>query len=285
MAQAPKRYITGKLYDLDISTLFPDPSQPRKFFDEQALLGLTSSIEKYGVLQPVLVRRGDDGKFLLVSGERRYQAALAAGHTTIPALVTKDDPVEISIVENLLREDLTAIEEAEAVDRLKTSHQYQLTDLAKILGKAESTISEILSLNRLPAAVKDECRNDPKAARGILTSIAKQKTEERMQLLYNRYKERGLTRGEIRERKTTIKAVAAEAAQEAAAIAAAAKTAAAAMAAPVDLSFVGKCTKRLDSVEISKLDRPQSETFIMELDLLRLSVIRKLRMLKATLGT
>ena len=81
-----------------------------------------------------------------MSGERRYQASLLAGRETIPAVFTDGEPAEISIVENLLRENLTAIEEAEAIDRLKMQRNYQLSDLTAALGKSDSTLSEILSL-------------------------------------------------------------------------------------------------------------------------------------------
>lgn len=256
---ATENYVTGKLYDLKISELFPDDSQPRKYFDPQALAELKTSIEKHGVLQPVLVRSGENGGFLLVSGERRYQASLAAGLATIPALLTEGNPAEISIVENLLREDLTAIEEAEAISSLKNAHNYQLSDLSGVLGKAESTLSEILSLNKLPDAVKDDCRNDPKAARGILAEIAKQATAVKMSALYQRYKASGLTRGEIRAQKVKIKPA----------------------APPVDIAFVGKFTKLLNALEVERLDKSQSESFGAELNTLRLAVNKKLRELKA----
>jgi ParB/RepB/Spo0J family partition protein len=102
-------YEKGKLYDLNLADVQPDPDQPRKYFDEQALSELKSSIEKHGVLQPVLVRQGAEGGLLLVSGERRYQAAKLARISSIPAVFIDGEPTEISIVENLLRENLTAI--------------------------------------------------------------------------------------------------------------------------------------------------------------------------------
>ena len=209
-------YEKGKLYDMNIADLQPDPEQPRKYFDEEALAELKASIEKHGVLQPVLVRLSSDGALLLVSGERRYQASLLAGCRTIPAVFTTGEPAEISIVENLLRENLTAIEEAEAIERLRALHDYALADLTTVLGKSASTLSEILSLNKLPAEVKDDCRNDPKAGRSILVLIARQKTPEKMAALYSKYKESGLTRGEIRKKSAKPKLV----------------------GAPVDLSYV-----------------------------------------------
>jgi ParB family chromosome partitioning protein len=173
----PVTFEKGKLYDLNLADVQPDPDQPRKYFDEQALAELKASIEKHGVLQPVLVRQGADGALLLVSGERRYQASKLAGLLTIPAVFTDGEPAEISIIENLLRENLTAIEEAEAIERLRVQHNYQLSDLTAALGKSDSTISEILSLNKLPDEVKNDCRNDPKTARGILVEIAKKKDQ------------------------------------------------------------------------------------------------------------
>jgi ParB family transcriptional regulator, chromosome partitioning protein len=257
---APKGYRKGRMYDLNVSDITPDILQPRKYFDQQAMDELKTSIRKHGVLQPVLVRGGDDGKFIVVSGERRYQASLAAGLTTIPALVTDGDPVEISIVENLLREDLTAIEEAEAIDSLKTAHSYQLSDLSLVLGKAESTLSEILSLNKLPDPVKNDCRNDPKAARGILAEIAKQRTPEKMQMLYDKYKGSGLTRGEIRSKSRTTKP---------------------AEDAPIDFSFVANCSRRIDSLETEKVDPTQVDELVQDLEKLRSCAYQKLKVLKA----
>jgi len=190
----------GKLYDLNIADLQPDPEQPRKYFDEQALAELKASIEKHGILQPVLVRQGTDGALLLVSGERRFQASKLAGCLTIPAVFTTGEPAELAIVENLLRENLTAIEEAEAIEKLRALHNYELSDLSTVLGKSASSLSEILSLNKLPAEVKDDCRNDPKAGRSILVLVAKQKTPEKMNALYSKYKASGLTVGEIRKK-------------------------------------------------------------------------------------
>jgi ParB family chromosome partitioning protein len=251
-------YEKGKLYDLAIADLQPDPEQPRKYFDEQALAELKASIEKHGVLQPVLVRQGADGVLLIVSGERRYQASKLAGCATILAIFTDGDPVEISIVENLLRENLTAIEEAEAIDRLKTQHNYQLSELSTILGKSDSTLSEILSLTKLPEEVKSDCRNDPKTARGILAAIAKQKDPAKMTALYAKYKESGLTRGEIL--KKTRKPKAADA--------------------PIDLGFINVFTDKMEAVDLTKLDQAQRETMQVDLKKTSSSVLQIITILK-----
>ncbi|MFZ4856491.1 MAG: ParB/RepB/Spo0J family partition protein [Desulfuromonadaceae bacterium] len=251
-------YEKGKLYDLNIADLHPDPEQPRKYFDEEALAELKASIEKHGVLQPVLVRLGADGALLLVSGERRYQASLLAGCQTIPAVFTTGEPAEISIVENLLRENLTAIEEAEAIERLRALHDYALADLTTVLGKSASTLSEILSLNKLPVEVKDDCRNDPKAGRSILVLIARQKTPEKMAALYTKYKESGLTRGEIRKKSAKPKLA----------------------GAPIDLSYVDQFYDRLYVQDSTALTADQKASLTLTLVKLRNMVLQKMKQLK-----
>jgi len=258
MAQDPK-YETGKLYPLPISLIDVDLDQPRHHFDQEAIAELSLSIQKVGMLNPILVRQVDDGKFVIVAGERRYRAAGAAGITTLPAIVIAGDPLEIAIIENLQRENLTAIEEAEAIGSLKSAKGYQLGDLSKVLGKSEPTLCQLLSLNKLPDAVKDDCRNDPKASKGILAEIAKQKTPEKMEELYRKYKESGLTRGELR--------------------AATAKTKKTETA--VDLAFVVNCAKLLGALELEKLDPAQSQSLSIDLDSLRLEIDAKLRQLVA----
>jgi len=259
MADKVATYEKGKLYLLSMPCLSPDPEQPRKFFDEQALAELSASIVIHGVLQPILVREGVDGNFIIVSGERRYQAAKLAGMETIPAILIDGEPAEISIIENLLRENLTAIEEAEAIERLRALHDYGLSDLATALGKSDSTLSEILTLNKLPAEVKDDCRNDPKTARGILVAITRQKTPEKMLALYTKYKESGLTRGEIR--KKTAKPKPANA--------------------PIDLTFVGSFSEKLDTLDLTALSVDQRGELDIELTKLRTLAYQKLKLLRA----
>jgi ParB family chromosome partitioning protein len=258
MAVKASTYEKGMLYQLSMQLLTPDPEQPRKFFDEQALGELQASIASHGVLQPILVREGVDGNFIIVSGERRYQAAKNAGLETIPAILTDGEPAEISIIENLLRENLTAIEEAEAIERLQSLHDYGVSELATALGKAVSTISEILALNRLPDEVKNDCRNEPKTPRWVLVEIAKQATPQRMIALYTKYKESGLTRGEIRKKAPAPKPA----------------------DAPIDLSFLGVFSQRLDTLDLAKLDAEQKDTVILELNKMRGVAYQKIKLLK-----
>ncbi|MFZ4859007.1 MAG: ParB/RepB/Spo0J family partition protein [Desulfuromonadaceae bacterium] len=254
----PVTFEKGKLYDLNLADVQPDPDQPRKYFDEQALAELKASILKHGVLQPVLVRQGTEGSLLLVSGERRYQASKLAGCLTVPAVFTDGDPAELSIVENLLRENLTAIEEAEAIEKLRAQHEYMLGDLALILGKSDSTLSEILSLNKLPDDVKNDCRNDPKTARGILVEIAKKKDQATMSALYTKYKESGLTRGEIRKKAAKPKV----------------------LDAPVDLTFVDQFYDRIYTLDSATLSNSQKMSLNLTIVKMRSMLLEKNKQFK-----
>ncbi|MBA4319034.1 MAG: hypothetical protein C0412_11605 [Flavobacterium sp.] len=112
-------YKTRKLYQLDIALLKPDQNQPRKYFDETAINELTESIKQLGVLQPVIFRVDENNNPILVAGERRFMASQKAGLSKIPAIYIDGKADEIAIVENLLRMDLTALEEAEALKSMK----------------------------------------------------------------------------------------------------------------------------------------------------------------------
>jgi ParB family transcriptional regulator, chromosome partitioning protein len=201
-------YEKGRLYTLPIGDIQPDPNQPRKYFDEEGLAELTQSIQDKGVIQPILVRQerieGADPnsvqvKIILVAGERRLRAAQAAGLTEIPALFVEDKPAEISLIENSLRQNLTAIEEAEAASRLIDELNYTREQVGRILGKKSSTVGDILSLKRLPAEIRDECRGNPACPRRVLVEIARKKQTRSMLTLYKKYKEQGLTSDEVRE--------------------------------------------------------------------------------------
>ena len=192
-------YIEGQLYELELALLHPDPNQPRKHFDDKALAELKETIRQHGVLQPVLFTLSDSGQHQLISGERRFRAAKLAGMHTIPAIYKKQASLEIALIENIVRENLSPIEEAEAIQRLIDDKICRQKDLPEKLGKAKSTISEILSLNRLPEEIKNDCRSNNLVPRGILVEVAKKRKKHTMLSLYEKYKERGLTRGEVRK--------------------------------------------------------------------------------------
>jgi ParB family chromosome partitioning protein len=132
------KYEARQLYEIDIKELHPDPNQPRKYFDESELNDLSGSIKKHGVLQPILFRKAEDGKLTIVSGERRYQASLLAKEKTIPGIFIDSNATEIALIENMLRVDLTPIEEAEGLHRLKTDAKYNNKELSAVIGKAEA---------------------------------------------------------------------------------------------------------------------------------------------------
>ena len=115
-------YERNQLYNIKLADLQPDPNQPRKYLDAAALNELTASIAQHGVLEPILFRQ-ENGILYVVAGDRRVAAARKAGLSTIPAIfIDSKNPDEISIVENILRQDLTPVEEAEALDKLMKDH-------------------------------------------------------------------------------------------------------------------------------------------------------------------
>ncbi|MCK9391482.1 MAG: ParB/RepB/Spo0J family partition protein [Syntrophales bacterium] len=188
MASTPT-YEKGKLYYIPIIDFRLDPNQPRKVFDEAALTELTDSIKKHGILQPLLFLPGEQGHLTVVSGERRLAAAKNAGILTIPAMMVDGNPAEIALVENLIRQDLTAVEEAEALQRLMNEQNYNQEQLAGVINKARTTLNEVLSLNRLPLAIRDECRGDRSVSRRTLVEIARRKQERGMLSAWEKYKE------------------------------------------------------------------------------------------------
>lgn len=140
-------YQAGSFYHIDIELIRPDPAQPEKRFDPEALKELAKSIKERGVYQPVLVRRDETGQIILVAGNRRLRAAKMAGITKIPAIFTEGDPLEISLIENLQRENLKPGEEAESLELMIKQHGYTQEELARVLGKTQPAVSETIKLN------------------------------------------------------------------------------------------------------------------------------------------
>lgn len=197
---APTEYEPRLLYTLKIKDLHPDPNQPRKFFDPSELHDLSNSIKKHGVLQPILFRLDAEGKHIIVSGERRFQASVKAKLDTIPAIYTIDSAAEIALVENLLRADLTPLEEAEGLKGLQDDAKYKNKELAAVIGKAESSISEILSLTRLPEEIKKEIRESKEFSRRQLIEIAKGKDEKEIKKMFRSLKKNNTSSVELKER-------------------------------------------------------------------------------------
>ena len=147
----------NEVVDLLLSELRPNPYQPRKIFDDEALNELASSIKEHGVFQPIIVKKTIKG-YDIVAGERRYRASKIAGLNTIPAIIkdfTDDEMMNIALLENLQRENLSAIEEANAYKAIIESSNITQEELANKVGKSRSHITNMLGLLRLPASVQD----------------------------------------------------------------------------------------------------------------------------------
>jgi ParB family transcriptional regulator, chromosome partitioning protein len=171
-----------------IDRIRPNPEQPRRHFNEQSLAELAESIRERGLLQPVIVKSEGEERFLLLAGERRYRASKLAGLGAIPALVRDDDPLEVAMIENLQREDLTPLEEAFGMAQLVEQHGYTHADLATLIHKSRPYVSNTMALTRLPKKIQDEYSADPSVPREILMTVARQKDEEAMSAVWRRAK-------------------------------------------------------------------------------------------------
>jgi ParB family chromosome partitioning protein len=143
---------------IPVDRIEPNPDQPRMVFDEDALHELAASIREHGVLQPILVRPLGDNRYQLIAGERRWRASREAGQATIPALVEEiddDTALEISIIENLQREDLNPLEEAAMYERMVHEHGYSIRKLADKLGKDKGYLENRLRLADAPEEVRE----------------------------------------------------------------------------------------------------------------------------------
>lgn len=152
----------GAIQQLDITMLDRNPEQARKTFDEDSLKEMANSMKLYGVLQPLLVTKLPNGRYQIVAGERRYRAAMKANLTTVPAII-KDLPVEeikaISLIENIQREDLNAIEAAEGIKELMTNHGLTQEAVADRIGKSRPYVTNLLRLLTLPEEVLEMVKN------------------------------------------------------------------------------------------------------------------------------
>ncbi|MGL5152089.1 MAG: nucleoid occlusion protein [Clostridium sp.] len=166
--------MSNELVKVKVESIIPNTYQPRKFFNEEALLELSQSIKEFGVIQPLTVRRRGD-IFELVAGERRWRASKIAGLEEVPCIITDITDVEsaeIALLENLQREDLNFIEEAEAYYNLIQDHNFTQEELATRMGKKQSTIANKLRLLKLNEEVRNLCLENnltERHARALLT--------------------------------------------------------------------------------------------------------------------
>ena len=148
-----------KVMEIPIENIVPNPYQPRKIFSQTALEELSSSIKVYGILQPITVRQKDD-KYELIAGERRFRAAKLANLQAVPAIINNmsdESSAVLALLENLQREDLNFMEEAEAYYNLINDHKFTQEELAKRMGKKQSTIANKLRLLKLSDKVRILC--------------------------------------------------------------------------------------------------------------------------------
>ena len=186
--------IKGEKVGLKISEIRPNPYQPRKVFDETALQELASSIKERGVFQPILVRKSLKG-YELIAGERRLKASKLAGLKEIPAIVldfNDVDMMEVSLLENIQRENLSAIEEAQAYEQIIKKLDYTQDKLAKRVGKSRVYVTNTLRLLKLPTKVQNYI-NEDKISYGHARALLALNDEDKILELANRIVNEGLT--------------------------------------------------------------------------------------------
>jgi len=175
---------SNSVVQVDINIIKDNPYQPRKIFDQEKLQELADSIKTHGVIQPIVVKKENDN-IVLVAGERRLRASKLIGMKTVPAIFTEGNALEISLIENLQRENLDPFEEAEALQIMIEKYNYTQDTLAQVVGKSRPSITKSLSLNKIPDIVKEKCSrvNIPKRT---LFEIAQQKSTESMSKLVDK---------------------------------------------------------------------------------------------------
>jgi ParB family chromosome partitioning protein len=196
----------GKMVPL--SAIEPDPGQPRSTMGD--LDELVASIREKGVLEPILVRPRpgeDDGPsgvlYRIISGERRYRAAQEAGLYEVPAIemdVSDEEALEIALIENLQRKDLTPFEEAEGYRMLAEHHSYTHEEIAEAVGKSRTVVTESLSLLQMPPRVRDTVQALGISSKSLLLEVLKAGSEPEMIELLEEVARRGLNRDDLRQR-------------------------------------------------------------------------------------
>ena len=190
----------GRLVPID--ELDPNPNQPRQVMGD--LSELMASIAEKGIIEPIIVRQRG-GRFQIVAGERRYQAAVQVGLREVPIVIREVDDneiIEVALIENIQRKDLTPFEEAEALQSLAARCGYTHEDMARKLGKSRTSITESLSLNNMPDEVKNLCRLADISSKSLLLEVVRQGDPQKMVALVERIaREGGATRETVRKEK------------------------------------------------------------------------------------
>lgn len=196
VSETPKEEITM----IKLNELRSNPYQPRKIFNEEALEELANSIKEHGVFQPIIVKRSIKG-YEIIAGERRVKASLMAGLTEIPAIIrdfNDTQMMEIALLENLQRENLTAIEEATAYKKLQETLGLTQEELAKRLGKSRSHITNMLGLLSLPSSIQEDV-SSKKISMGHARVLSKLEDEGQQQELVEKIVDEGISVRELEE--------------------------------------------------------------------------------------
>ena len=188
----------GRMVSIDL--IDPNPDQPRQSMGD--LSELMASIAEKGIIEPLIVR-ARAGRFQIIAGERRYQAAVQVGLQELPVVIRDVDDVEVielALIENIQRKDLTPFEEAEALHALAVRYSYTHEDLARRLGKSRTAITESLSLHKMPDAVKNLCRLADISSKSLLLEIVRESDPDKMVALVERLTRDGhVTRQKARQ--------------------------------------------------------------------------------------
>lgn len=190
----------NEVIEVNLDDLRPNPYQPRKVFDETALNELALSIKEHGVFQPIIIKKSIKG-YEIIAGERRVRASKLAGKQTIPAILkefTDEEMMDISLLENLQRENLTAIEEAKAYKAIIDKANITQDELAKKVGKSRSHITNMLGLLRLPVSVQDMVLYN-KISMGHARVLSKMENQSQVEALAEKIIEEGLSVRDIEE--------------------------------------------------------------------------------------
>ncbi len=199
----------GKLVPL--SAVESDPQQPRSTMGD--LSELVASVRDKGVLEPILVRRNPEGtsskaQLMIISGERRYRAAMEAGLIEIPVIemdVTEEEALEIALIENLQRKDLTPFEEAEGYRALADRFEYTHEAISQAVGKSRTVVTESMALLQIPMRVREAAQALGIQTKSLLLEVLKAESEEEMIQLLEDVSRRGLSRDDLRRKKRTDK--------------------------------------------------------------------------------
>jgi len=186
---------------IPIEKIRPNPDQPRKHIGD--VTELSNSIREKGVLEPLLVRYVPrEDMYYIISGERRYHASQAAGLHELPCIekIADDaETLELALIENLQRKDLTPFEEADGLQRLADQFDYTHDDIAKKIGRSRSSVTETMSLRVVPADVRRACIEGAITSKSLLLQVARQPTERKMLDMVERIAQGGLTRDQARQ--------------------------------------------------------------------------------------